>query len=631
MAQKNIFFNRFIRTVLALVFVGGLMFLPHGSVRATGATLVVDTLTDNHDSNTGDGYCNTAGNCSLRAALEQAAVVSSVSNPVTIHFSSGLYGQTIYPSNSLSSYLLSGDYITLDGESSQIAISGSLLGSSFPIIYIYGNHNAVRYLSFHSSHYDGIQLGDLLVNGNGNYNVLQYLKVYGNGRSGIYITGSTTGGAYNEIRDSYIGSDEVATACSAAVSNTSSGIAIYGGTNTLVSGNTIDCNLEEGIAILGLHYINGTIVENNYIGTDMFNHTGFGNTHGGVYVGQDLSTTIRNNVISGNGDDGILLDIAIDTSILGNKIGTNSSGNAAIPNGRDGIRMTRTTGVHIGSSTDATGMNLISGNTACGVNILSSSYANVLDGNWIGLALSGTAAIPNGLAGVAIDGAPNNTLSTYGGTVLPQFIAGNTREGVYIKNSDGTLINSATYIGVGSGGGALGNGLEGIKLDTGSTNTFIYARTVANNAGAGIAVVGNTSTSNFFLPTHIYSNGGLAIDLGDDGHTGNGDHVPPGPNNWQNYPVATVATSNGFYGQTCAYCMVYFYEPVGNPLQNGGGGTYINDYVTADSSGVFLYTFPVDFFKVSMIACDGTNNCSEMSQAYPNPAVRFVYLPLVKR
>ena len=263
------------------------------------------------------------------------------------------------------------------------------------------------------------------------------------------------------------------------------------------------------------------------------------------------------------------------TNIYSNRIGTTASGNAAIPNGQDGIVVTYygstdiSSAITIGSATDAAKKNIISGNTDCGVKLTGGSHDVVLDGNYIGLDVNGMTAIPNGEAGVAIINSDNNVLSTYGESTLPQFISGNSREGIYISNSMGTDINKMTFIGVAADyGTSRGNGLEGVKLDTGTTYTEIYSQKIVYNVRAGIAVVGNTSVGNVLLPWFIGRNGGLPIDLGDDGFTSNGSQVPPGPNGWQNYPVPSLMTADGFYGQTCADCEVYIFRAVNDPTKS---------------------------------------------------------------
>ncbi len=93
-----------------------------------------------------------------------------------------------------------------------------------------------------------------------------------------------------------------------------------------------------------------------------------------------------------------------------------------------------------------------------------------------------------------------------------------------------------------------------------------------NNGLAGIALVGDTTIYNGLIPVIIGANGGLPIDLGNDGHTANGSQIPPGPDNWMNYPVVSMTVDGGFTGTSCPGCVVRFYQTISDVTANGGGG-----------------------------------------------------------
>lgn len=123
-------------------------------------------------------------------------------------------------------------------------------------------------------------------------------------------------------------------------------------------------------------------------------------------------------------------------------------------------------------------------------------------------------------------------------------------------------------------------------------------------------------------------NGGLPIDLGNDGPTDNGTQSLPGPNNWMNYP--TISSINGLVitgSAACVGCTVYIYQAIGNPRAAYGGGDY-RLFRYTDATGTFTATLPATVGAVTMVACDNANNCSEMSPEY---FVNKIYLPLVKR
>ncbi len=116
--------------------------------------------------------------------------------------------------------------------------------------------------------------------------------------------------------------------------------------------------------------------------------------------------------------------------------------------------------------------------------------------------------------------------------------------GIYLNGSSNNTLQ-ANAIGTDpTGKVALANTGSGIKLAVGASNNLIGGATngtgnqITNNGGAGIAVTDNTSLNNSLLSNSIYANGGLGIDLGEDGVTENdaGDS-DTGPNHRLNYPL----------------------------------------------------------------------------------------------
>ncbi|MCX7840813.1 MAG: hypothetical protein N2559_15365, partial [Anaerolineae bacterium] len=145
----------------------------------------------------------------------------------------------------------------------------------------------------------------------------------------------------------------------------------------------------------------------------------------------------------------------------------------------------------------------------------------------------------------------------------------------------------------------------------------------------GIAVIGDTATLNQIKPTEVRHNGGLPIDLGNDGHTPNDSRTPPGPNNWLNYPVITGGSGNTINGTARANCTVHIYRAIGNPATPGGGGTYLQ-FATADGSGNWSATLPVGMGRndVTVLAQIGADT-SEMSPRALS--LLYLYLPLISR
>ncbi len=100
--------------------------------------------------------------------------------------------------------------------------------------------------------------------------------------------------------------------------------------------------------------------------------------------------------------------------IAGNFIGTDATGERAVPNSADGVLIDGSSNNTIGG-TAVGASNLISGNSGAGVSIDPGATNNVVLGNFIGTDATGERAVPNSADGVLIDGSSNNTI---GGTAV---------------------------------------------------------------------------------------------------------------------------------------------------------------------------------------------------------------------
>jgi CSLREA domain-containing protein len=617
--------------ILILTLVGSFQATP---ALANPTTFTVDTLTDAHDSDLGDGTCyNGVDGCSLRAAIEQAFSVSTAGDPLTILFWSGIAG-TLSPD--LGPIDWAASYVTLDGEANGVTISGSSLAAGQSIFTISGSHNTINHLTIRNAPKNGVQMGDFSGVGEGNDNTVTNSYLLGNGGEGVYVHGGSSGGGQgNTMIYNSIGlTDDNATGCVAGEGNGGNGVYIdVNASNTHITDNSIVCSSDNGVMIYGGGGApTGTLIQNNFIGLDL---TGAMPNNGqGILDQQGSNTIITGNVISGNGAAGVWLLTSSGATLTENRIGTNVNGQVAIPNGIDGVAITDgATNNTVGGYSSITDRNVISGNTACGVRIRDGATNNMVDYNLIGLNMNGTVAIPNGTAGVCIFNANDNIIGTSSAGVY-QYISGNTREGIYIENSSGNFIGQTNRIGVAMDDTtAIGNGLQGVMFN-GASNTVVSPDILSYNGSAGVVVVGNTAIGNLFYLRHTRSNGGLPIDLGNDGATRNGTHSTTGPNHWLGYPVITSASGNPvtIHGTTCANCVVHVYHAVGNPAANGGGGDYLSE-TTANGSGLWSAILPAGLTRndITLVALKITStfigDSSEMS-----PINNYkIYLPLVRR
>ncbi|MBI4519067.1 MAG: CSLREA domain-containing protein [Deltaproteobacteria bacterium] len=287
----------------------------------------------------------------------------------------------------------------------------------------------------------------------------------------------------------------------------------------------------------------------NYIGSDVSGAAVLGNLTDGVFlvdVGKSFGAWIYDNLISGNGANGVHLSIGsvgATAHAVRNRIGTDASGLNALPNGANGI---------LNSGFAAWGLaasdNLISGNALAGVDC-GGGIGDFISGNRIGTDATGAAPLPNGRDGVRLSGGVS-------GPILAQVVS-----------------NRIAY-----------NRRDGVRIE-------------------GTTVLGNLISAN-----EIFENGGLGIDLGGDGVTANdaGD-ADSGPNHLQNFPALTLAVANN--GTTTVagtlstaepnseFTMEFFANDACDPSGHGEGMTFLGSAAqTTDGSGnlTFQVVLPVE-------------------------------------
>lgn len=147
--------------------------------------------------------------------------------------------------------------------------------------------------------------------------------------------------------------------------------------NVTDSSNLISFNIEDGIII---EDSNSVVVAQNDIGVDQSGENALPNAHSGVSMINSQMVSIQNNVISGNDLRGIELEESDNNIITGNFIGTDRSGEQAIPNGeyvlspphiipgtKAGILLSYGSGNNIVGGTGAEDGNIIANNIGAGI------------------------------------------------------------------------------------------------------------------------------------------------------------------------------------------------------------------------------------------------------------------------
>ena len=193
-----------------------------------------------------------------------------------------------------------------------------------------------------------------------------------------------------------------------------------------------------------------------------------------------------------------------------------------------------------------------------------------------------------------------------------------------------------------------GSGLAaGDGLVIQSANNWIKGLTIKGFSENGIAVTGAASVCNTITNTLTYADGGLGIDLGDDGVTTNdpGD-VDAGPNDLLNYPeidsiVSHMNQTYDVYGRAAGKALIEFFvaHPASRPTKpadpSGHGEVY--SYIgagTCNDAGVFIFTVPssvAHFSVITATATDTLGNTSEFCQndtLVPSPLAVVAFGPV---
>ena len=242
------------------------------------------------------------------------------------------------------------------------------------------------------------------------------------------------------------------------------------------------------------------------------------------------NTRVRGLVINRFGGRGIVLEGSRAVLIEENRIGTNVTGTADLGNGMEGVYIRNTPKVVLRK-------NLISGNDSHGVSVCCNPSAGlVIDDNIIGSDASEASDLGNSGAGIHI-------LHTIDIHVFNNTISGNDSHGV-VLTGHGAERNRVyqNYIGTNKSGASIPNSGSGVYIAESARGSRVFDNVIAHNAGDGVTMLYNAVRANTIKQNSIYSNGGLGIDLGDDGVTSNhaGD-TGLLPIYRQNYPILLAA------------------------------------------------------------------------------------------
>ena len=389
----------------------------------------------------------------------------------------------------------------------RVLVDSNIIGASGDLSHAWGNSG------------NGIYLYNA-----GLGNVLRRNTIVANAGAGIYLYGTSAG---TVVQNNRVGGTE---AQGASFRNQGSGILLGATTvsptpntigGTAGQGNTIGGNATHGIYVFG----NSSVVKANFIGYDPATGLANPNLGVGVYVSGAANTQIGGvrgveaNVITANGQGGVELVGASQTTIQGNYIGVGPDGHTAMGNGFD--LAISGPGIAIRSATSDTTIggggplgNVISGNNHAGVAIYDSNVTHtVITTNVIGTDATGAFAVPNAGDGIYM---------YYGSDiyVYSNLVSGNAGVGIDVQHGSYASISGNTVGLNADGTAALANHGSGIEVSD-TPNAVIGAPTgpnvVGGNAGVGINLHGQLSTNAQIVGNIIGANATLSLAFGNLG------------------------------------------------------------------------------------------------------------------
>ncbi len=361
---------------------------------------VVDDAGDASDALPGDGVCGTGtASCTLRAAIEESNASPGVDS---IQFALGAGNPIIAPASPLPAI---SEAVALDGSTggaTRVVLNGASAGAGA----------------------NGLVLGT-----GSNGSAVRSFVLRGFGAAGIRIEGGN-----NVVEACYIGTDD--------------------------SGGSSATGNHDGVVLSGA--------------------TANGNTIGGTSAAQ-------RNVIANNSTFGVYVTAsAAPNTIAGNYIGIGATGGVAVPNGNTNVRIDETTAnaVWVGGSVASPGVP--PGNVIAGSISVSAGSGDLIQGNLIGFDSTGATVL--GPGSVVIFAGSNATVG--GPTVAERNVVRTVSIGFTASN----MKVQGNYVGVDiSGTVAVGGG--GVSVTDGPFGTLVGGAAASFGMPPGNVISGNAAGS----------------------------------------------------------------------------------------------------------------------------------------
>ena len=472
-----------------------------------GISLVVDSAAEGGDALPGDTVCATAGGlCTLRAALDESNALAGMQ---TITFA--IAGSPLILPTSL---LTASDPVEIDGTTQAggaVLLDDSVFVGLGCQLSIEGGMSVVRGLAFADACMEIKGGGGNIVEGNF-FGTDPSVTTVGTGKLLVRSHGNLVGGTAPGSRN-FIVNGEV---------NIGGGLESPLAFDNRVLGNSFGVDASAS-ATLG--EVATVLVGSGTVGAT-------GNDVGGSAAGEG-------NFIAGCIEPLICAAVTVvgtgtdDTLVQGNRIGTDGSGTAPLPDSQGiGISISGATGTLVGG-TAPLAANVIAGNATgfAGVHGIfiadAASTGSRIEGNFIGTNLGGSAAIGGYEDGVHILRSGGHFV---GGSAAGagNVISGNSDDGIHIVDLSGGPAAGNTVRGnrIGTdaaGTAALPNGDDGIyhenAKDTVIGGTSAGAgNVISGNLGDGVEAFGASCKGLVIQGNRVGTDGAGSLDVGNGGY-----------------------------------------------------------------------------------------------------------------
>jgi CSLREA domain-containing protein len=319
------------------------------------------------------------------------------------------------------------------------------------------------------------------------------------------------------------------------------------------------------------------------------------------------SSTVRGVVINRFGSGGVLRVGGGNVVLQGNFIGIDVTGTADLGNGANGIYLEGSPNSTIGGTTPEA-RNVISGNDFRGV-FFDNSSGVVVQGNLIGTNAAGTTELGNRWEGISVYNGSNNTI---GGTTAGagNVISGNV-VGVEIGYSATSNLVQGNLIGMNvAGTAALGNHLLGVVIGTGATNNTIGGPM----SGAGNIIAYTKGYAGWGQGVYVDGTSTTANSIRGNSIYSNARQGIDNANggNTELAPPIIDSAAGSVSGHTDPRCFPCIVEVFSDDEDEGRiyhGSTATND----DATGTWMYTGSVTGPNITATITDADGNTSEFS------------------